>query len=462
MGPKLFAARYDTARTTLNEFFERPAEIRVRCALPGWLQRLEITIRAGSRIEAYERYQGHHGQGLALFDSYVNQPIVDGWIIEIIPDGRYVHYIAGGGWKRHDEHHITTVPGNEDTDAYLKNTVLTASTVPAISTDESNIDTTGTAAENAIKVDETIGNTPQELIERITRAGTSNDLPLDYWVQSQPLSGVELQAPIPYLKERSTSSSIDWQVRLRDLVDVSMSRNIWDLANDVKIYFDWYTLLNGSHTAGDTTLAVDSESNFAAGQEIEVALQSNRFHRTYVTATSAGQLTIAEGIPHNASDNALVSKINPLQDTAAATDSTSQSDYWTREWRLVEENIRGSNSDLAPVHQLRDTILDQLKDPAQRASFTVGSRSVRDNNLGRWPIWRMLQAPGYIRINDLFPAAGLLSLSLDDLRAFWTSALDYDHSTRRMRVTPDAYLGDNRLDVILQRLGAGIGQGVTV
>lgn len=462
MGPRLFALRSDVARTTLFEHYDRLQQVRVRCALPGWLQRLELTVRVRSRERAYGLYRRALGHGIALCDTYCERPIVDGWITEIIHDGQEVTFIVGGAWHRHSDQYVTTKPGNEDTDAYLKNSVLTASNVPAISTDHSNIDATGTAAENAIKVDPIVGVYPQELVERVLKAGTSNDLPLDYWLQSAPMDGVLPQAPLPYLKERTVTADADWQVERRDLVDLTLSRQIWNLRNAVTLFFEWYTLLSGSHSASDTTLSVDHIANFAVGQEIEIELDDDRTHRTYITATSVGQLTIAEGLSHSAPDDGIVAKVKPIQATAEAADSDSQSSYWEREHHLVEEDLRGSNFDLTQVHQLRDTILAQMKDPVQDASFTIGSRTVRDGAGARWPLWRMLQAPGFVRINDLLPEASLLSTSQDGKRVFWTAALDYDHNGRRLSVTPDAYLGERRLDVILQRLGIGVGQGVRV
>jgi len=456
--PKLYAARYDTARTTMEEFFEEPADVGVRCDLPGWLQRLEVTVRASSRHDAYERYRTHQGDGFALLDTYADGPIVDGWVYEVVPDNRHVTYIIGGGWKRMGDQFETDEPGNVDTDAYLKNTVL-ANHAPAISTDTSNIDSTGTPAQNLIDVNRLSGETPQGIVQTILKAGTTNDAPLDFWVQSQPFDGVTLQAPIPYLKERSDTASFDWQVDRENIGRQSLSRNIWDIYNDVKLFFDWITLTNGTHSAGATSLTVDNgTANWDPGQGVEIELDNDRTHRTFITATASTSLTLAEALPHSSPDNGLVSKVIPLQATGTATSTTSQSDYWTREYRQVEKKLRGSNSDLTLVHQLRDTILNELDEPVQRSSFSIGSRWVRDGAGARWPLWRMLKAPGYLRINDLFPAASLASTSLDDLRAFFVVSVDYNHNARRLRVTPDAFLGDNRLDVLLQRIGLGIGQ----
>lgn len=460
MTPTLHAGRWNTARTTMLEFIERPAQIRARCSLPGWLQRLEVTVKARSHMDAYDRYNSHHGDGFAIFDTYGVRPILDGWVYEIVPDGRHVHYIIGGGWTRLTDEFETNAPtsGTQDTDAYLKS-VLTAH-APAISSDQTNIDPTGTDMGDSFRLRDWTGTTPQEIAEYVAAAGDSSDYILDFWLQGDTFNNVQLRAPLPYLKARKTQGEYNWQVNRRDLIDQTFARHIWQLTNHATMYFTWTTLLNGAHSASDTTLLVDSVANFGIGDEVEIQLNDGKTYRTVLTAVGGSILTIEEGLPHSAPNDGVVYRRRPLQDSAAAQDAASQSAYWTRHKRIVEDEIAGNFFGQTQANQIRDGYVAELANPIQQASFTIGAGRVRNVNGGTWPLWRMIHAPSYIRINDLFPSASLTSLTLDSQSVFFTQSLDYDHNARRLRITPDAFFGDNRLDVLLQKIGMRVGQAV--
>lgn len=459
-GPKLFAGRWNVARTNMLEFIEQPAQIRARCSLPGWLQRLEITVKAKSKMDAYDRYYGHHGHGMAIFDTYGVRPILDGWVYEVVPDGRHVTYIVGGGWKRMTDQTETTPPATASTGTadYLKS-VLTAH-APAISSNHDDIDATGTAIGHSFQLRRNTGSTPQEIAEYVAAVGTSQDYILDFWVQGDVFKNVQLQKPLPFLKARKTEGEYRWQVRLRDLAEQSFARHIWELINYVQIYFTWTTQLNGAASAGATALTVDSIANFAVGDEVEIQLDNDRTFRASISARSGTTLTINEDLPHSAPDDGVIYRRDPLQDSSAAQDSSSQSRYWTRQYRIVEADILGNYFSQSQANQIRDGYLADLKAPIQQASFTIGAGRVRSAAGAIWPTWRMLHAPSYIRINDLFPTAALVSLALDAQAVFFTQGMDYDHNARRLRITPDAFFGDNRIDVLMQRLGLKVGQAV--
>lgn len=460
MIPQLYAGRWNTARTTMLEFVERPAQVRARCSLPGWLQRLEITVKAKSRLDAYERYLRHHGQGMAIFDTWGYRPILDGWVYEIIPDGRHVTYIVGGGWKRMSDEYETDPPASSttDTDVYLKS-VLT-NHAPAISSNHDNISATGTDMGDSFELGRNTGSTPQEIAKYVADAGTSSNYILDFWLRTSPFNRTALQGPEPWLAVRKTLGEYYYQIDKRDLVDMTFSRHLWDLANDVVLYFTWTTKLNGAHSASDTTLTVDSISNFAVGDEIEVSLDDDKTYRTSITNLSGSVITVLDGLPHSAPDDGVVYRRKPLQDTSAATDSASQSDYWERERRIVVDDLFGNFFSSTQAAQIRDGILADFKGPAHEASFVIGAPYFRTDVGARWPTYRMLFMPTYLRINDLYPTEALTDFSLDAKSVFFTHAMDYDHNARRLRITPDAFFGDNRLDVILQRLGIGVGQAV--
>lgn len=454
-GPQLHVARYDNARTALLENIDAPANVGVRWALPGGLQRMEVTVKARSRHDAYERFARHLGNGMVLYDDWRGM-YGDGWVFEVVPDGRHVHYVVEGAWKRLGMKYTSTAPGSgKSTDTYLKER-LAGNASEIVNSDHSNIRATGVTMDGWLPNVDT-GTKLDQIIRDILRMGVSTSgAILDFWFTTGGWNGLLPGLPLPILAARSGADHADnFQVDMRDLRDATMGRNIYDLANVVTVYYSKITLLNGAHSAGATTLTVDSTTDFAAGQEIEIQLNDSRRHSTSVDSVPSGtSITITDDLPHSAPDDGYVWIRSPLVATATASDSASQGAYWLAQHRVADPGLYN-----ASAVTWRNILLAERKDPRQMAGFTVGSRWIRDTNGVRWPIWRPLHNPGRIRINDLFPQASLIELGLDRYRVYRIVALDYDHAGRTLRITPDVMEGEQRLDVILQRLGAdGIGQ----
>jgi hypothetical protein len=142
-----------------------------------------------------------------------------------------------------------------------------------------------------------------------------------------------------------------------------------------------------------------------------------------------------------------------LTSTSSLSDSDSQSDYWLNTAYYSKPDLNNTQAE-----QYGNAILAQYGNPAQLSSFTIGSGYVRNGAGSRLPVWRMLINPGIIRINDLFADGETFSNSIDGRQSFRIVGLDYDHTRRSMRVTPDT-LNEARLDVLLQRAGiGGVGQ----
>ena len=142
MSVKLFANRYDDASYTgtgAAEQFENISDIGIRWALPGGIHRVELMIKANSRMDAYNRYQNHLGHRIAIYDSYCDR-YIGGQVFEVVPDGRYVLYICGGPWKRLEHERWTTSerPATGNTDALIKDALTDA--VSIVDSDQSNID----------------------------------------------------------------------------------------------------------------------------------------------------------------------------------------------------------------------------------------------------------------------------------------------------------------------------------
>lgn len=254
--PKLFAARYANSDSSpeLLEFFNDPAGVGIRCSLHGWVKRFVLTIRAKSRLDAYERYRTHHGMRFAIPDYALDKPVAAGRAYEIVPDGRHVHYICAGAWKEHERELDTTVYSTSAlTDAVIK--AALSAHVSVVSSDQSNIDSPGTqiGTEWDTRVS-TGGIYPTQIIEELLNMSDSSGNIWDYWTLPAPFNGVTLGKPIPYMKARSASAAIDWQVDLKDLRDITYSRHIWDLARDVTTYYGASPTATAGSSSGKTGL----------------------------------------------------------------------------------------------------------------------------------------------------------------------------------------------------------------
>jgi hypothetical protein len=421
------------------------------------MQRLEITVKASSRQDAYNRYREHLGAGFALVDDFMDYPISDGWVYEVVPDGLHVHYIIGGAWKRHSDEYETDNPsaGTDDTDVYLK-ALLTAH-VEAVSSTQSNVAATSLDIGEAFKVNEITGTPPDEIVKTLIDMGTSTAGEiLDYWIVPNRLNGVFVRDPLPFFAKRDSTDWADWEVNRRDIKRLQLSRNIWRLANDVKVGYTPASSINTNVTSGAPGFVLVSATGFNQGDEIRIQLGNpaeDKYWTTMISNLSGTTVTCQDTFPQAAAAGNRVES-QSMQLTSAATDSTSQSDYWTREYRE-----RRSDMEQTQAEAYRDLYLEAYANPVQKSGFTISSGYVRDKVGAKIPVWRMLINPGKVRINDLFPENNFTD-HLNRLDSFRIVGLDYDHSRRSMRVTPDAFDGDNRIDVLLQQAGFNVGQMV--
>ena len=388
----LYAMRYNTARDTMIENMGEVGGLGIRWALPGGVQRFEFTIKAKSAQDAYDRYKrnldatnnGHHGDGVAVADRFIDYPIVDGWVYEVRINGLEVTYICASTWERCNEQYQASDPSLStiDTADYLQETLTAA--VPASSTDYSNIQDSGVQMGSTFAVNTNGGDRPQDIIKTLIKMGTSTagEL-LDFYFISAPFDGILPQLPVPVLKPRSAAVQ-GWNISKNDISSLQIGSHIWRLKNDVTIYYP-STSTNGTNAA-------------------------------------------------------------------------SQSAYWERQH--VEEQ---SKFDATQAAAWRDTLLEYDSQPQQQVSFTIDAPIIRYNRGGgRWHISRMMVFAESIIIRDLFPASIQFDTTVNGNTGFRPVTLDYDHTSQKIRVTPDNKDGDQRLDVILQQLGASVGQSIGV
>lgn len=252
-----------------------------------------------------------------------------------------------------------------------------ANHVPVISSDTTNIADTGTVIGNWQPRDG--GEHPSSVIQKLAAMSDSQSRMWDYWVQSSPLQNGRPTRPLAFFQPRSTTASPDWRFSRSDLVAGSMraTRSIRDLANSVKVIY---------------------------------------------SAVEAGQ-------------------VGQRKTTTAATDSDSQSRYWTREVNL-------SVSGMSDTHatQLRDAYLGKYKSPTLALGYTLSTPYVRDALGRKRPLWYVIKhGGGYV--GDF----GLAETSLAGPIVRRIVAAEYDYHLNRLRLVIDT--ADSRLDAVLARAG---------
>jgi len=133
--------------------------------------------------------------------------------------------------------------------------------------------------------------------------------------------------------------------------------------------------------------------------------------------------------------------------TTWATNTDAANTFWTREIIL-------SGGQMVPdgAEQYRDLTLDKLSSPTLRRAFVISSRRIMDNNGALWPLWYPIKnGGGYLRVNDLYPSAELLDLSLDSKRIGQIMTAEYDGANHTLRVSLD--MTDDRADALIAQMG---------
>jgi hypothetical protein len=337
----LFVSRYDDVDYTGNapvESIHSVQDIGLRWSIAGGLQRLEVTMRAHSDFDAWDRYQNHLGHRIAVYDGLLDRYIA-GTVYEIVPDGRLVTYICAGPWKRvnDDIYSVSqmsdlTLP-TDDTDVVVKDILDDVVTVS--NSDQSNIDSTGEDIGAWTANRRGIGVFAGEAIEELTAIGTSGNAPLDFYFVDAPFSGVQLQKPLPYLKARSTTASPDWQFERADLASggLSLSRNVWNLARDQRIGYGRVTGTDdgtGSRANLEDSGADFLDGRFSVGMRVVNVTQNTTYRIDGINNPTTLDLNSEGGTEFTNGDRYVVFFDEPTWTTVA---TSSETDLWTKKYR---------------------------------------------------------------------------------------------------------------------------------
>ena len=132
--------------------------------------------------------------------------------------------------------------------------------------------------------------------------------------------------------------------------------------------------------------------------------------------------------------------------TAWATDTESQSTFWTKQIVLTGGEMVPDGAD-----QYRDLMLSKLKDPLLKQSFTISSRGIRDNSGARWPLWYPIKnGGGYLRFNNLDPNADIFTESVNRNSTGQIMTAEYDDAAHTLRVSLDTT--DEGADALLSQI----------
>lgn len=445
MPSKLMAARYSGAtyaNIDITETLGPISELGIRFALPGGIQRVELTIRAKSGYDAYERYRDHMGQRIAIYDSACDK-YIGCQIFECIPDGRHVTYICSGVWKRTFDglYYVLNFPATGDTDAIIKDILTDSMSID--STDQTNIAGSNVAVGGWTP--DQIGTHPGDAIKELAAVGDSSDNIMDFYFVFPPFNGTQMQPPLPYLKSRSTTASPDWIFSSRDLAPdgLTLARHLWDLKTNIYI---GYGRLGGTDDGADNNTLVDGGEDFVTdsvrpGDRVINITDDAVYEVDTVAATI---LTFTNGAS-GAWNNGDVYSIKLRDPKWTAVNSTTDTDWYPVLYKEIHMEM-----DQTQAEQYRDQLYTTYNDAQLQQAFVISVPTITDGNNARWPLWRVFMGDSfYFRINDLFPNAAVFGDADDREQTFIAVAMDYKYSTNTLRIVPST--NDTRLDSILNQ-----------
>lgn len=454
MPNRLFARRFSVtydANSKLpaenREALDDIADVGLRWSLPGGLQKYTLTIRARSKYDAIARSRGQHGDRLVIHDNWVDWPVADGWIGEIQPDGRHVHYICSSYWWAHARLYETAVNYPTDTLSATIAALITSFVTP-VSTSTANITTNSTTladwgAESGVLNE---GEYPQSLIEEMLAISDSSNRQYDYWIQPGPLFYGKPTKPSAYYKVRNvTNPTADWLVTKDMLVPGHQhgGSHIWELATEVTVF---YKHITGTHDGGDGKgYLSDSTTDFvAAGVQVGDIVTNLTDERTDsvrgIPNVNKLELSWTEDPRFDDGDAYNVE----MQEAQGVTVSTTHSPWK----RTIKVNAHRMNKIQAT--QYGNQLLNIYSQPLHQQPLVIGSPYILKNQ-GRRPLWRPFIGGGYFRGVDF----DLQPNSSATQTAFLATALDYQYRDNTLRVVLS--LPDSRLDAVLSDAGVGPG-----
>lgn len=456
---RLYAARFQNSLNASQlELLPDAQNVGVRWDINAFgVERIEVTIKARNRYDLYDRYSNHLGQRLALFGADHYRPI-SGYITEIRPEGagRVTYVAKGPGHLLSNGNLDNTIYGTAATVSATLQTILSNYTSVA-SSDYSNIVTNSTAL-GGWQVSLPGGNQLATSIKQLLDKRDSSYRTYDFWLVDKPFAFCGLGQWLAYYQYRDSAVATGWQVKLRDLSEISLARDINELRTSVIVYYgtltgtassgggnnsiirsttqisDWTkdgvkpgdTAVNitnsskarvltvgtsnltvdrfepevtsGTATGGSTTTLVDTGKNFVAiGVRVGDVL-INVTNNTSITISAVATTTLT----HSATT------ANAAGNSYRVYPSVLTGDTWAVQ--MQNPTQFSTQASVSPSYWLREVVeskpdMDATQaaqyanallrnEPEQVQAFTVGSKFIRDRYGRRWPLWEVIAQGG--------------------------------------------------------------------
>ena len=391
--------------------------------LPGGVQAVEFDIGLNA-VDAYQFYQDYVGYRVTVTDHFCDAPVAEGWIYGIAISRGGCRVLCRGPWLRHFDQFDDTVYPLADTSTDLIKASLT-NFVPIISSDQSNIEETSFALDTS---------SPAESVSTSASESPSASL-------SPSASGSESGSASESASASSSGSSEQyWDLSEFGLYPGELIAKMAVMSNsDLNQWNYWVRSAPFAGVLPQAPIAYFEEQ-----------VNDGTFNWQINKSDVGGNGFTQERNIEELANKVLVIYRNidgGTQDlTAWATDSDSQTAFWTKEVVLT-------GGELIPVGatQYRDLMLSKLKDPLLKRAFTISSRGIRDDMGTRWPLWYPIKnGGGYLRFDNLDAGATLFTESIDRKRVGQIMTAEYDDAAQTLRVSLDTT--DDRADALLSQI----------
>lgn len=459
---RLYAGRF-SGNTTNGQMYEAFGEIErlgIRWNIESFgIERIEITVRAKSALDQYNRMNTHFGGTTAqlyrigVFDSNVYNS-VSGYITGIRPEGQNkVTYIAKGpGWNHYDYFGPTYTSYTTSTTTSAMLIKFLEDDMTILSDDMSNIEETNTAL-GGWQHPPRFGIYPGDFIEYARKASNSAGQLWDYYCKDSPMEWGAIKQYVPYFRNRALRTSPDWKVSISDLSQLQLDRDMSEFRSHVVLWYGTYAMTaaaGGNGTTLNVTGATFLDGRFSVGDEVRnITDGSTARIREIASNTQLLTSTLSGG-----SDN--------LFQTGDSVSIQSKT-LWNHEdvtySPAVFHHLNRYKAEHRPdmsqtqAGYYANALHDFYSTPVQSAAFTVSSPYIRDGNGARRPLWApIFEGGGVIQITDLYPAAAVsLNQATNNIDTFFITSMDYDYTSNQLRVGVN--VPDSRLDAKLKMAG---------
>jgi hypothetical protein len=258
-GAKLLAGIFensDTSSELIEQFFD------IESGGVDWdvydfgVTRIEVVIKAKGQYDAYDRFKSHQGKRIALYTSSLYRVAsAKIYAVKWLPGDR-VQYIAyGPNW---DCERSFIVKMFDSTDTISDTISYISGKIPVANDNTDNIVTNSTTL-SGWNPSFPQGSYPSDAIRELIAMSDSSSRLYDFRLIDEPMKAGSIRQYTPYYTYRDSSASADWVVKQKDLSGLSLSRDIENFANIVRV---WYGLIEGTSTSVASTTMTDSGASF--------------------------------------------------------------------------------------------------------------------------------------------------------------------------------------------------------